>query len=102
MLDFVTFFCPVGYVWLCWDYENDKTQPLTIVSTVNQDCPVTLRLRPLLVLDVWEHAYYLKHQNKRADHVKDWWNVVNWEAIEELYVWWGGELFADKTLKEEL
>jgi len=54
---------------------------LAIVSTPNQDSPLTDRQTPILGLDVWEHAYYLKYQNRRAEYVTNWWNVVNWEAV---------------------
>lgn len=64
-----------GWVWLL----ND----LTIVDTPNQDTPLMEGKRAILGLDVWEHAYYLKYQNKRADYIKAWWNVVNWAKAEE-------------------
>lgn len=65
-----------GWAWLV---ENgDK---LAVVSTANQDNPLTDGLKPLMGIDVWEHAYYLKYQNRRADYVAAWWNVVNWEAV---------------------
>lgn len=75
-----------GYVWLCVDEEG----ALEIVSTQNQDCPLSAGLRPLLVLDVWEHAYYLKHQNKRPAYIAAWWQVVCWREVEALrHFWWG-------------
>lgn len=67
-----------GWVWLV-----QKDNALEIVATQNQDTPLSSGATPLLALDVWEHAYYLKHQNKRADYIKDWWHVVNWEAVEK-------------------
>lgn len=70
-----------GWAWLCVD-ENKK---LMIVSTSNQDTPLELGLLPVLALDVWEHAYYLKYKNKRADYTFAWWNVVDWKRAEELY-----------------
>jgi Fe-Mn family superoxide dismutase len=71
-----------GWAWLVND--NGK---LKIGSTPNQDNPMMdisdLKGTPLLALDVWEHAYYLKYQNKRADYVTNWWNVVNWEEADK-------------------
>jgi Fe-Mn family superoxide dismutase len=70
-----------GWAWLV----VNKTGALEIVSTANQDCPYTIGQTPLLGIDVWEHAYYLKYQNKRADYIKAWWNVVNWPFVAELH-----------------
>ncbi|QDU86716.1 Superoxide dismutase [Mn] [Pirellulimonas nuda] len=67
-----------GWAWLV-----AKGDQLQIVSTPNQDSPLTMGLRPLLGIDVWEHAYYLKYQNRRADYIDAWWNVVNWDQVEE-------------------
>ncbi len=68
-----------GWAWLCADAENN----LKIASTSNADNPITAGLRPLLVCDVWEHAYYLDYQNKRPDYVAAWWELVDWEAVEK-------------------
>jgi Fe-Mn family superoxide dismutase len=65
-----------GWAWLV-----KKGDGLAIVSTANQDNPLSEGLTPILGLDVWEHAYYLKYQNRRAEYVSNWWNVVNWEAV---------------------
>ena len=68
-----------GWAWLVID-ENGK---LSISTTPNQDSPISKGERPILGLDVWEHAYYLKYQNKRPDYITAFWNVVNLEAVEE-------------------
>ncbi len=70
-----------GYAWLVVD--SDRT--LRIVTSANQDSPLSQNYCPVLALDVWEHAYYLKHYNERAAYIDDWFNVVNWERAGELY-----------------
>ncbi len=69
-----------GWAWLLW-----KDGKLVIISTPNQDNPLMdlaeVKGKPLLALDVWEHAYYLKYQNKRADYVNAFWNVINWDFV---------------------
>jgi Fe-Mn family superoxide dismutase len=65
-----------GWAWLV-----KKGSGLAVVSTANQDSPVSDGLAPILTIDVWEHAYYLNYQNRRADYVSAFWNVVNWDAV---------------------
>ncbi len=69
-----------GWAWLVLDGKE-----LAIVSTANQDNPITDGKTPILGIDVWEHAYYLKYKNKRPDYVGAWWNVVNWKEVEKRY-----------------
>ena len=66
-----------GWAWLCLDGEGE----LVIATTPGHDVPLYEGLLPILVLDVWEHAYYLKFENRRADYIAAWWNVVNWETV---------------------
>lgn len=70
-----------GWAWLCLD----KANKLVVIATPNQDCPLSQGLIPIMGLDVWEHAYYLKYQNKRPDYITAWWNVVNWDKVNEHY-----------------
>ena len=70
-----------GWVWLV----VNKAGKLEITSTANQDNPLMEGLRPVFGCDVWEHAYYLKYQNRRPDYLKAWWNVVNWAEVDKCY-----------------
>jgi len=70
-----------GWAWLVLD-RNGK---LSVTSTANQDNPQTDGLHPVMANDVWEHAYYLKYQNRRPDYLNAWWNVVNWEEVARRY-----------------
>jgi len=69
-----------GWSWLVHDGTG-----LAVYSTANQDSPMLTDDVPLLGIDVWEHAYYLKYQNRRPDYLAAWWNVVNWDAVAERY-----------------
>lgn len=69
-----------GWAWLI-----ATNGALSIVDTPNQDTPLMEGKTPILGLDVWEHAYYLKYQNKRADYIAAWWNVVNWREVEKRF-----------------
>jgi Fe-Mn family superoxide dismutase len=69
-----------GWAWLVHDGSG-----LAITSTANQDNPVSNGQTPLLGVDVWEHAYYLKYQNKRPDYLDAWFNTINWDAVAERY-----------------
>ena len=69
-----------GWAWLVWDGSG-----LAVTSTANQDSPLSSGQTPLVGVDVWEHAYYLKYQNKRADYLGAWWNVVNWPHVAEMF-----------------
>ena len=74
-----------GWAWLVKDKEN----ALSIMTTPNQDNPVMdimpQKAKPIMGIDVWEHAYYLKHQNKRADYITDFWNVIDWAQVTKWY-----------------
>jgi len=70
-----------GWAWLVVTTQGE----LEVMSTPNQNNPISEGLIPVLGLDVWEHAYYLKYQNKRPEYVTSWWNVVNWDEVNRLY-----------------
>ena len=70
-----------GWAWLVLDGSGG----LKVLSTANQDTPLSKGLKPILTLDVWEHAYYLNYQNRRPDFITAWWNVVNWDQVTQLY-----------------
>jgi Fe-Mn family superoxide dismutase len=69
-----------GWTWLVHDGTG-----LAVYSTANQDSPLSNADTPLIGIDVWEHAYYLKYQNKRPDYLAAWWNVVNWDAVQQRF-----------------
>jgi len=69
-----------GWAWLCVEQEK-----LILTTTPNQDSPLMEHKQPIFGLDVWEHAYYLKYQNRRPDYISAWWHVINWAQVEENY-----------------
>jgi Fe-Mn family superoxide dismutase len=75
-----------GWGWLCADGSGS----LTVLSTPNQDSPLSQGLTPVLGVDVWEHAYYLHYQNRRPDYLSAFWNVVNWDKVAARYDASGG------------
>jgi superoxide dismutase, Fe-Mn family len=75
-----------GWAWLVLD----RSGKLQVISTANQDSPLMDGLYPVMGNDVWEHAYYLKYQNRRPDYLNAWWNVVNWDEIARRYSQGGG------------
>ena len=75
-----------GWTWLVLDQSGK----LSVISTANQDSPLMSGLYPVMGNDVWEHAYYLKYQNRRPDYLAAWWNVVNWDEIARRYQQGGG------------
>ncbi|HEY4666439.1 MAG TPA: superoxide dismutase [Anaerolineales bacterium] len=70
-----------GWGWLAVDGDGK----LKVLATPNQDSPISQGMTPVLGVDVWEHAYYLKYQNRRPDYVAAWWNVINWAEVEKRY-----------------
>jgi Fe-Mn family superoxide dismutase len=70
-----------GWAWLVVDGNG----LLKVMSLPNQDSPVSTGLKPVMAMDIWEHAYYLKYQNRRADYVAAWWNVVSWPEVGRIY-----------------
>lgn len=70
-----------GWAWLVLDNAGQ----LAVMSSPNQDNPVSEGFKPLMGLDVWEHAYYLKYQNRRPEYIENWWHVVNWRVVGERY-----------------
>ena len=70
-----------GYAWLV----KDENQHLKVINLPNQDSPLTYGYCPLLLVDVWEHAYYLKYQNLRADYVDAWFGLINWDVVNSRF-----------------
>jgi superoxide dismutase, Fe-Mn family len=71
-----------GYCWL----SRKQDGQILIHSTANQDNPLQENMKPIIVVDVWEHAYYLKYQNRRAEYLTQWWNIVDWKSAEEKFL----------------
>ena len=71
-----------GYCWL----SRKPGGQILIHSTANQDNPLQENMKPIIVVDVWEHAYYLKYQNRRAEYLTQWWNIVDWKSAEERFL----------------
>ena len=71
-----------GWAWLVMT----KDGKLEVIKTSNQDSPLSIGKKPLLVIDVWEHAYYLKYQNRRPEYIDAFYNVINWEMVNEVYL----------------
>ena len=71
-----------GWAWLV----VNKDRKLEIVKTSNQDSPLSVGKKPVLLIDVWEHAYYLKYQNRRPEYIEAFYNVINWQKVNELYL----------------
>jgi len=69
-----------GWSWLVHDGTG-----LAVYSTANQDSPISISDTPLLGIDVWEHSYYLKYQNRRPEYLEAWWNLVNWDAVQQRF-----------------
>jgi Fe-Mn family superoxide dismutase len=72
-----------GWAWLVKDTSDGS---VIVMSTQNQDTPLAEGFQPILGIDVWEHAYYLKYQNRRQDYISEWWNLVNWDIVAQLYM----------------
>jgi Fe-Mn family superoxide dismutase len=70
-----------GWAWLVIDADGK----LAVTSTLNQDSPLAKHQKPLLCLDVWEHSYYLKYQNRRPEYIEAWWSVVNWNEVNKKF-----------------
>jgi Fe-Mn family superoxide dismutase len=85
-------------VWLSRK-SSEADAELVITTTINQESPVSQGMRPILVLDVWEHSYYLKHQFRLHVYVADWWKVVDWNGVQALDNWWS---HGDAHTKDEL
>ena len=81
-----------GYAWLVWERGMFR-----IITTANQDVPCLKKMSPILCIDVWEHAYYLKHYNLRGDYIDNWFKVINWETAQMR--WQQGEPFITSVIE---
>ncbi|MCW8966186.1 MAG: superoxide dismutase [Candidatus Pacearchaeota archaeon] len=81
--DFASTLFGSGWVWLVVDKDSKE---LEIIQTSNQDSPLSLGKIPLLVIDVWEHAYYLKYQNRRVEYINNFFYIINWDKVNELFL----------------
>lgn len=70
-----------GWTWLCLDKNK-----LKVINTLGHDCVITNDLKPLICIDVWEHAYYLKFQNRRNEYIETFWELINWDLVSELFL----------------
>lgn len=70
-----------GWAWIV----ADEAGQLSVITTPNQNSPLMQGLKPVLGIDVWEHAYYLKYQNRRPEYIEAWWHVINWEEVSKIY-----------------
>lgn len=77
--------CTINGSGWCWLVFNQTYNKIEIITTENQDSPWIVRKIPLLCIDVWEHAYYLQYQNNRSNYIESWWNLVNWNYVENKF-----------------
>ncbi len=70
-----------GWTWLCLDKNK-----LKVINTSGHDCVITNDLKPLICIDIWEHAYYLKFQNKRNEYIETFWELINWDLVSDLFL----------------
>jgi superoxide dismutase, Fe-Mn family len=91
-----------GYVWLVRDRKAPTGMQLSIMTTVNQDSPLSKGLHPILVIDVWEHAYYLKYQFRRFEYIDNWWKLVDWESVAMLDRFWKKVIDSELAEHDEL
>ena len=73
-----------GWAWLILSGRSESND-LSIITTSNQDSPLMKNQKPILGLDVWEHAYYIKYQNRRPEYIENWWNIVNWDQVTRYF-----------------
>ena len=98
---FLTFTISAGYVWLVRQSIEENAR-LEIMTTSNEDSPFSQGRYPLLVLDMWEHAYYKMHVWNRENYIKNWWPLVDWDNVEEMDGFWRTGKLRESDLKQEL